>query len=382
VKADAIASPVFGPENGIDRCSIALVDVTSGTSKVATAQQWAFVQQVAWSPQGTGMVVSAQEEPGGPSQIWYVNYPGGSVERITNDLNNYNGVSITKAGAAIATVQSQVSSSMWFTPDGQTESAAKVSSGSNEGGGGLAMMPDGRILYTVFGAGSSDIFVMNSDGSNSHQLTSNAGINIGPRVTPDGRLIVFISTRTGAPHIWRMDSDGTNVKQLTSGGAEVNPDISPDGKWVVYGSARELGIWKISIDGGEPVPLNKKLAIQPTISPDGKLIACRYREADLSPFRLGLIDFATGEAVKVIELPPNENSFAWSVDSRAVLFLQRRNGISNIWSQPIDGGPPKQLTFFKSDLTFAFTYSKDGKSLALSRGTVSNDVVLIADVAN
>ncbi|HEV7681393.1 MAG TPA: protein kinase [Pyrinomonadaceae bacterium] len=382
VNADAVASPVCGPENGIDRCSIALVDVKSGASQAATAQQWSFVQQVAWSPQGTGMVVSAQEEPGGPSQIWYVNYPGGSVERITNDLNNYNGVSITKAGATIATVQSQVSSSLWFAPDGKTESAAKVSSGTNEGGGGLAMTPDGRVLYTIFGGGSSDIFVMNADGSNSHQLTSSAGINVGPRVTADGRFIVFISTRTGAPHIWRMDSDGTNVKQLTSGIAEVNPDISPDGKWVVYQAASELGLWKISIDGGTPIPLNKKLATQPAISPDGKLVACRYREADLSPFRLGLIDFATGETVKVIELPPNENSFGWSDDSRAVLFLQRRNGISNIWSQPIDGSAPRQITFFKSDLTFGFAFSRDGKSLALSRGTISNDVVLIADVAN
>ena len=69
VKGDDIASPVCGPENGIDRCSIVLVDVNSGTSKAATTQQWSFVQQVAWSPQGTGMVVSAQEEQGGSSQI-------------------------------------------------------------------------------------------------------------------------------------------------------------------------------------------------------------------------------------------------------------------------------------------------------------------------
>ncbi|HEV7746679.1 MAG TPA: protein kinase [Pyrinomonadaceae bacterium] len=382
VNADAIASPVCGPEKGIARCSIVLVDVSSGTSKAATAQQWSVVQQLAWSPQGTGMVVSAQEEQGGPSQIWYVNYPGGSVERVTNDLNNYNGVSITKAGATIATVQSQVSSSMWFAPDGNTESAAKVSSGTNEGGGGLAMMPDGRILYTIFGGGSSDIFVMNADGSNSHQLTSNAGINFTPRVTADGRTIIFVSTRTGSPHLWRMDSDGTNAKQLTSGTAEISPDISPDGKWAVYGSASELGLWKISIEGGTPVSINKGLAVSPAISPDGKLIACRYRDADLSPFKLGLIDFATGQIVKVIELPPNDGALGWSVDGRAVLFVQRRNGISNIWSQPVDGGPPKQVTFFKSDLTFAFTFSRDGKSLALSRGTVSNDVVLITDLAN
>ncbi len=54
--------------------------------------------------------------------------------------------------------------------------------------------------------------------------------------------------------------------------------------------------------------------------------------------------------------------------------------LSNIWSQPIDGSAPKQFTNFKSDLIFAFDLSRDGKQMALARGTISNDVVLIADV--
>ncbi len=54
-------------------------------------------------------------------------------------------------------------------------------------------------------------------------------------------------------------------------------------------------------------------------------------------------------------------------------------GISNIWSQPLDGGAPKQLTDFKTDRIFAFDWSRDGKQLAVSRGTVTSDVVLIKD---
>jgi len=52
------------------------------------------------------------------------------------------------------------------------------------------------------------------------------------------------------------------------------------------------------------------------------------------------------------------------------------------WSKPIDGSPPKQLTNFKTDLIFSFDYTKDGKSLALTRGSVANDVLLIADQPN
>ena len=53
-----------------------------------------------------------------------------------------------------------------------------------------------------------------------------------------------------------------------------------------------------------PMAYMDKLASQPAISPDGKLIASRYREAELSPFKLGLIDFATGKTVKTVDLAP------------------------------------------------------------------------------
>jgi Tol biopolymer transport system component len=70
----------------------------------------------------------------------------------------------------------------------------------------------------------------------------------------------------------------------------------------------------------------------------------------------------------------------WTPDGRALLYLLTRNGITNIWSQPIDGGPTKQLTDFKSDLIFRFDWSRDGKWLVVARGNVSSDVVLISDL--
>jgi len=100
----------------------------------------------------------------------------------------------------------------------------------------------------------------------------------------------------------------------------------------------------------------------------------------LSPFKLGLIDFANGQTIKTIDIAPTNNSLHWTADGRAVLYANTRGGVSNIWSQPIDGSTPKQSTNFKTDLIFAFDISKDGKQLALARGTISNDVVLIADV--
>ena len=379
-EGDIVACTVGGPENGIDRHTVVLVDLKSGTETEATPHRWSFVQQVVWAPHSAGLIVAAQEQQGGPNQLWYVGHPGGEVERITNDLNNYNGVSISADGATIATVQSQASSSVWFAPNGNAENAIKVTSGTNEGAGGLALMPDGRILYSDFAAGIADLFLVNADGSNARQLTSDASLNGFPAASPDGRFIVFVSNRTGAPHIWRMDSNGTNLKQITNGIAEINPVVSPDGQWIVYQNISDFRLWKVPLDGGTEIKLTDKLTSHAAISPDGKLIACRYRDEDLSPFKLGLIDFANGQTIKTIDIAPTNNSLHWTADGRAVLYADTRGGVSNIWSQPIDGSTPKQSTNFKTDLIFAFDISKDGKQLALARGTISNDVVLIADV--
>jgi Tol biopolymer transport system component len=67
----------------------------------------------------------------------------------------------------------------------------------------------------------------------------------------------------------------------------------------------------------------------------------------------------------------------WSPDSHALTYIVTRDGVSNIWSQSIDGGQPRQLTRFTSDQIFRFALSRDGKLLACERGQDINDIVLI-----
>jgi hypothetical protein len=52
--------------------------------------------------------------------------------------------------------------------------------------------------------------------------------------------------------------------------------------------------------------------------------------------------------------------------------------MSNLWSQPLDGGPAKPLTEFTTEFVSARSASADGKSIALTRGTVTSDVILIS----
>jgi Tol biopolymer transport system component len=70
----------------------------------------------------------------------------------------------------------------------------------------------------------------------------------------------------------------------------------------------------------------------------------------------------------------------WAADSRSIFYTRNEGGADNIWSQPIAGGTPKQITYFNSEVFAGFDLSRDGKRLVMSRGTEKRDVMLIRDL--
>ena len=68
----------------------------------------------------------------------------------------------------------------------------------------------------------------------------------------------------------------------------------------------------------------------------------------------------------------------WTADSKSLTYVDHRGGVDNLWTQPIDGSPAKQITEFKDSRIFSFDWSSDGRLLA-SRGVQTNDVVLITE---
>lgn len=123
----------------------------------------------------------------------------------------------------------------------------------------------------------------------------------------------------------------------------------------------------------------------PAISPDGKWVAYFALEhgAEGRP-KIEVVLFTGGPATKSFEgspafVPDNHPVLRWTRDGNALTYVDESNGADNIWSQPINGGPRKALTNFNSESNSTFAWSRDGKRLAISRGPVTNDVVLLRD---
>jgi Tol biopolymer transport system component len=359
------------------------VRVADGAVRRITTQRWWRVGSAAWTNDGRGLVFTAKEQDSVPFQLWYASCPGGEVRRVTNDVNNYEGVSLTADSAAAVTVQSEQSSNIWVVPDADVSRAKQITTGKSNGVQGVAWTPDGRVVFTSSASGSPNIWIMDQGGGHQKQLTSGTWADGLPSVSPDGRYIVFVSNRTGGDHIWRIDLDGSNPTQLTSGNAERWPHCTPDSKWVIYASFGNFRLWKVPISGGKPAQLTDNTTARPTISPDGKLISCGYYDEHTLEWKLAIIPSDGGSPQTVLDVPQNFTfarvTYPWTPDGQALSYIGREAGVSNVWRLPLSGGQPKQMTDFKTDHIFSFDWSRDGEQLALARGTETSDVVLIRD---
>jgi Tol biopolymer transport system component/predicted Ser/Thr protein kinase len=366
-------------------CALVAVGVTDGELRPLIPRKWVGVWEVDWLSDGSGLVAVVTEESSNYfPQVWMVSHPEGDCRRITNDLNEYNGVSLTRDSRTLLTVQSECLSNIWMSPAEEPARAEQAGASRYAGFFGLSSTPDGRIVHASRDFG---IWRMDADGSNERLLISGEHGNGMPCVTPDGRYVVFSSFIGGdCISVHRMDVDGGNLKRLTREHDAFAPRCSPDGKWVIYTSfdPGSVTLRRVSIDGGESAELSGKISIAGDVSPDGRWIACFYKADPAQPQRrsIAVLPFEGGDPIKVFDVPSNAKETGWlgprwTPDGRSVAYVVDSEGASNIWCRPLDGGTPSQLTDFKDKRIFAFEWSKDGEHILYSRGVINNDVVLI-----
>jgi len=120
------------------------------------------------------------------------------------------------------------------------------------------------------------------------------------------------------------------------------------------------------------------------VSPDGRFLAFPYDQERPKPLsKLAVVSAQTGEIVKTYDAPGGiyrESCLRWSPDGKGLQYLLTKGDVTNLWDQPLSGGPPHQVTKFNADRIFDFNWTADGKELLLSRGEIISDVVLLTNL--
>jgi TolB protein len=174
------------------------------------------------------------------------------------------------------------------------------------------LSPDGRsIVFTSLKDGDLDIYTMNVDGTNIRRLTNTPGYDGGPFFSPDGKKIVYRAwhpadtaltnyqqllkqrlVRPNRMEIWVMNADGSDQHQITDlGGANFAPYFTPDGRRVVFSSnyknprSRNFDLFLVNLDGSEleQVTTNPEFDGFPMFSPDGRKIVWASNRNDAKP---------------------------------------------------------------------------------------------------
>ena len=366
-------------ESTLQRLTLATGDIT-----VVPTPKFPGVDSYAWLPDGSGALVCVYEREQ-PQQIWFVPAGETTARKITSEISAYFGVKPTADSKSFSVVRDVADSNIYLmTLDGKPERALTSGVGNWVGGGagGVRWMNDSTVAFSSHAKGMNTFFTVDVNGGEPRRLIQNVPVR-SLVVSPDGTRVAFLSDKSGSNEIWIADANGANARQLTRGTNSGWPSFTPDGRSVVYLRFDEgQHVWRTRIDGGESVRITNVPTNRPSMSPDGKWLLCRLRSTTpgVPLWRTAIVPM-DGGAPRYFALPRSGGppTTQWHPNGRAFLFTDYVNDIANIWIQDIDGGEPRQLTFFESGEIFSFALAPDGNRLVITRGQGTSDAMLVRD---
>jgi len=387
INALGILAPTWSPDGssiamawGLRGAStITIVNVADKTTRPLYQYQ-GIIGRPLWLPDGSALLIPLDTLLTDRAQLWTVSFPSGEARRFTNDLSDYSRAHFdrTADGKTLAIVSESPSLNVEVLDAKNLTTSRAI----NDGGGvSYVTWGRGQDLYYTLG---SNIIRRNLNDNTERKITSEGTVNLAPSGCGDGS-VVYQTFQGEHTSIWRMAADGSNAHVVFSDGDPITPACSPDSTWITFGrrgANQQTMAVRAPIDGTTPTQeLIANIAGNGAsyISPDGAMVAAFVWDTASLGVRMTVVPATGGTALYSLRLPPAATSFRWSPDSKSMQYSLIRRGAGNIWDQPLIGGPPRQITSFTDRTIRDFDWSRDGEHLAVVRGTMGRDIVLMTN---
>jgi Tol biopolymer transport system component len=322
------------------------------------------------------------------SQIWFQPYSGGEPIRVTNDLDEYQSLSVGGDGGSFVSNQRHRAATIYVSdsPAILNEKADwEFHSISTEQAPGwtLSWTGSGKLLQMD---SFNQAWLSTADGAAKVRLFENDDVVTAPMGCGPGDTIVLARlSEKMETNLWQLDVVTGKSKQLTFGANEWLSDCTPDGKSVVYvgpsPSDNVLHLFKMSSNGGTPIELAHGNLYSLKVSPDGRSVAYFKTEgqAESSKYLFVIQELQGGLPPKEIDAPTDGDYIGWTPDGRALTFLHNEGSSQSLYMQPLPGGKPVRLLHFDEEPSriTAYRWSADGKKIAITRSRQRDtDVVM------
>jgi TolB protein len=266
-------------------------------------------------------------------------------------------------------------------------------------GGGIDGIAETKIYFVSSRTGTKEIWGMDYDGQNQHQITHLGAISLSPRVSPDnsriafaslghggwsirmysldlgrmvsfpagtaggsnespawsgdGTKIAFSSSRSGDPEIWVADAGGGNLRCITSfRGPDVSPTWNPRTNAQLAWVSGRTGLPQIYIMDQDGANVQRMTdggyAISPSWSPNGQFLTFswnrKYGPGAPGGQDIYVMDIASKRWLQLTHEAGSNDYPYWAPDGRHIVFERAIGGHSEIWSMLADGTDQQQLT--------------------------------------
>ena len=378
----AIVIPMVQPAKDVVGGFLAVDPVSGQDHLVAGSPDRIFYGPV-WMPSGRALIATSTSLDIGrmQTQIGYITYPTGDYRALTADTSDYGRVGVSKDGKTIVAIQSKTRFSIGIAPTADLDQLHNVPLSTQVPPWRWGWMADGRLLLPQAGS----LKAVAADGTESVLFADAKRIPDQVATCGGGQTIVFrqiVRNGGGATaNLWQMGTNGTNQRQLTTGLNDQEPACSGEGKWAYYiDNLDNRYVKRVPVDGGSPETIVRFPVGSFALSPNGKEVASfEVRELDHRlTIRVDNVD-THQLAYSDVDQRALPDDLAFTPDGKAIVYVVREKGVDNLWEQPLDGKPRRQLTHFKKDKIFRFAYSPDGSKLAIECGDVESDAVMLHD---
>lgn len=280
----------------------------------------------------------------------------------------------------MATVREETRAQIWVVPIAEPDRARAVptTTGRTDGSSRLVWLGDETIVYGAPDEGGWNLWRVDAEGGTSARITSMGAASPASAL---GERLVFNAgwgRGEGAQGVYALELDGGEPSRLSPEGRFANrPAITPDGEWVFYEllTGERMKFVRSPWAGGEPKVVTEAPAHLASFSPDGSRVALHVRYPDIGRWQTAIfpVDGVPGETLLDIH---SESYSPWASDD-SLYIARSTDRVANIFRVNVDDGSEEQVTFFSDQQIFSFDVSPDLTRLAVGRGEVVNDLLLI-----